>query len=187
MGQSLRTVIEKYKKKKKEELLRDFVKVANLTNNEMYDEMNYMYDSFIRQFYAGYLTEVYIRHGEGDPGTGTGVNLYKGKNQIKRRGGASPSLIIEFTGEDMENYHRDSADTVLAQVMMGIRFPFSRNGGLSNPMTWHGVYRSSLLNKTYDTTMENAFNDIINNFDDTVAPVFWGHWIDSGWFKPKGV
>ena len=61
----------------------DFREAMEYTYGVIYDDLNDMYDSFINDFYS-YSTQLYVRHGEVDAGTGIGHNLYEG-NRIRMR------------------------------------------------------------------------------------------------------
>ena len=97
----------------------DFVVAANYANNEMFDEFNRMYDTFIKQFY-NYKTSAYIRHWEGRPGTKKGSNLYYGNQTTKHITGGLPYIDFKFDSSQMaDDYQHDSADTVLNQILSG--------------------------------------------------------------------
>lgn len=186
MRSEVKRLAEEYKTRLRKKIRSDFIKVANEVNNEMFTEVQIMFDSFIRQFYSSYLTEIYVRHGQVYPGTGTGENLYNGK-QFRRTGGYNPTLTIDFNGSKMSGDYPagGSPDQVLESVMNGIRFPFDRPHGVAGAMTWVGDYSSTLTGRTYHGTMLEAFNDFVNNFDDIVEPIFYQKWAALGWPIPK--
>lgn len=161
-----------------DEVMDQCSEVLNETYDEIRDELINMYDSFIQQYYS-YKTTTYIRHGTSRPGTKTGYNLYRGigaKDQyIKKRGGKIPSLIIQFSANDMEDdYEYDSAQTVLQQVMGGIR-------GVPKYWwtTWHGSYYGKYY--SYSGEMQRAFDVFEERFDDIVESVFYPKWEKLGY------
>ena len=174
MSKLLQRIADKYKKRARQQLDGDITKTLNYTRNEMYNEAINMFDAFIDQFYS-YITSVYIRHGEGFPGTGHGTNLYKGK-QIRKVGtNYSPALSIEFSGMDMEGgYEYDSPGVVLSDVMSGIRFP---EHGVQ--MTWSGEYVGKDF--SYAGVPERAFEIFERNFDTIALDIFYEKWKDMGW------
>lgn len=136
----------------------------NKAINKLKKEAEKMYDSFIDQFYL-YRTKSYIRHGQTRPGTGNGINLYRGQHiRVETKtfqGFRINKLIIDFNGSDMESkrYKYDSADQVLDYVMSGIRFTHEFENGKWE-MTWEGNYDGeyySSLNKN----MKQAFDDFM--------------------------
>ncbi|MBQ0036431.1 MAG: hypothetical protein KBT35_05895 [Firmicutes bacterium] len=144
----------------------------NYTYKEMYNEAWKMYDSFIDQFYE-YSTKSYIRHGQSKPGTGIGINLYRGNN-IRLKTGFTPSLNIEFNASDMESgYQYDSAETVLNNVMHGYRFPYFR------PMYWEGKYNGKYFH--YTGTPERAFYHFENQFNNIAIEIFRKKCKQLGW------
>ena len=185
MRSEVKRLAEEYKTRLRKKIRSDFIKVANEVNNEMFTEVQIMFDSFIGQFYS-YSTDVYVRHGQVRPGTGTGENLYNGK-QFRRTGGYNPTLTIDFNGSQMSGGYPagGTPDQVLDSVMQGIRFPFSRPYGTTGAMTWIGSYSSTLTGRTYHGTMREAFNDFVNNFDDIVEPIFYQKWTALGWPIPQ--
>lgn len=182
MRQITKQLADAYRKKYRNKLMSDVIKVANETNNEMFTEVNIMYDSLIAQFYNSYSPDYYIRHGAVRPGEG-GTNLYNGK-QFRKRGGYNPTLTIDFSGAEMasENY-KVSADTVLDFVMDGIRFPSTRR---TPGLYWSGEYHSSLTGITYTGTIKEMFDIFVNDFDDIAGKVFFEKWNALGWPTPKG-
>ena len=155
---------------------KDFPIAANYANDKMYEEAWKMYDSFIDQYYQGYATHTYIRHGETKPGTRHGINLYRG-SQIRRKGKGTknPSLIIEFSGEDMEDdYQYDSADFVLQNVMAGYR-------GIPGYWieSWGGTYDGKYFQ--YSGTPERAFDIFNEQYNNIMMPIFFEKWRSLGW------
>ena len=156
----------------------DFPIASTFANNEMYDELNKMYDSFIRQFYR-YETQSYIRHWEGSPGTKTGTNLYYG-NQIKKRMSYGlPYLEIDFDARNMAGYRRDSADTVLNQVMSGELQVHGSKGYVVYSREWTGSFRGKYF--SYTGKMDDAFSRFYDKYEDHYLSAFMIKWRQLGW------
>ena len=141
MPYSAEKILEKRTNKMFEKMLKQFRSETEMlwersiteTFNELYEEAVNMYDKLIEDYYK-YKTTSYYRHHVGI-GTGTGENLYYGK-QISINYGFIPELIIDFSGSNMDGYKNASADEVLTQVMHGIRGVPPKGWWT----TWHGNY-----------------------------------------------
>lgn len=156
---------------------KDIDKSIRHANNEMYNEANKMYDTFITQFYK-YKTKYYIRHWEGIPGTQQGYNLFLGKDI--RKDSKHSKLIInspsdflyksngggQYSEPMSDDYKIDSARDVLESVMSGYRFPH-----FSNPMVWKGSYKGKYFK--YDGEMGEAFNKFNTYFDDIAEGIIY--------------
>lgn len=133
-------------------------------------EAEKMYDSFIDQFYS-YKTRSYVRHGQTRPGTGTGINLYRGQQirieKTKHNGFTLDNLVIEFNGLDMESkkYRYNTADEVLDYVMNGIRFTHKFESDWT--MTWEGNYDGEYYS-SLNQNMKQAFDGFINKKQDMI-------------------
>lgn len=141
------------------------------TNNELYNEADRMYKSFIRQFYL-YKTKSYIRDGEGRPGTREGQRLYDGEDIYKISHGRNPKLVINLPDEAIYNhsmdatYKFDEPETVLDYVMHGIRYPYRPNFDNKN---WIGVYIGTHF--SYAGTMYDAFKEFGNKFNQMAGTI----------------
>lgn len=139
-------------------------------------EAEKMYDTFLDQFYS-YKTRSYIRHGQSRPGTGNGINLYRGQ-QIKIRkknykGFNIDILDISFDGSEMESkrYQHHSADEVLGFVMDGWRFI---NTELDDPKSTAMEWRGSFKGEYYSSgrkKMKRAFDDFINKKSEMIYDI----------------
>lgn len=136
-------------------------------------EAEKMYDKFLDQFYS-YKTRSYIRHGQSRPGTGNGINLYRGQQiKIKRKAHKDFNidiLDISFDGSEMESkrYQHHSADEVLGFVMDGWRFI---NTELDDPKSTAMAWRGSFKGEYYSSgrkKMKRAFDDFINKEQDMI-------------------
>lgn len=136
-------------------------------------EAEKMYDKFLDQFYL-YKTRSYIRHGQSRPGTGSGINLYRGQQiKIKRKTYKNfdiDILDISFDGSEMESkrYQHHSADEVLGFVMDGWRFI---NTELDNPKSTAIAWRGSFKGEYYSSgrkKMKRAFDDFISKEQDMI-------------------
>lgn len=132
-------------------------KSVNKTFEELHEEAVNMYDSLIEQYYK-YETKSYYRHHVGI-GTGTGENLYYGK-QITWNSGYIPQLSIKFSGENMDNYRHNSSDEVLNMVMHGIRGVPSKGWWT----TWKGSYNGKYFS-VGGVDVTTAFNLFEDNFE----------------------
>lgn len=156
----------------------DFVIASKYSNNEMFNELNNMYSTFIRQFYR-YKTRSYIRHWEGIPGTQKGTNLYYGNNIKIRHSGGIPYLDISFNADDMAEYRHDSAESVLNQVMSGTLEIHGSKGGIVYEREWTGRFRGKYF--SYDGNPTDAFSAFYKQFEDIFIPVFMNKWRSLGW------
>ena len=172
MSIQLSKIAKEYKKRARKKLDSDYRKVINYTNTELYKEVTQMFDTFIDQFYS-YPTKQYVRHGQTRAGTRNGLNLYRGQ-QISKKDGINPLLIIDFSGEDMqgENYTWDAGAPghVLDLVMHGIRFP------IGNGMSWHGMYEGKYF--SYYGTTAQAFQEFGRDFKRISSKLFYDEWYD---------
>ena len=168
---------EDFKKRFTENAISQWSKAINYTYRELYKEAVSMYDSFIDQYYK-YKTKSYVRHGESYPGTMRGINLYRGQ-QIKFYPGLTPTLEINFSGDDMESYRyqHNSPDEVLNMVMSGVRGVPGK--GWSE--TWHGSYTGRWF--SFSGTMMNAFNIFDDKFEDMEEYIFFKKLNSIGGFK----
>ena len=141
MPYSLEKKVEKKINKKIDEFIKKYDEETNIiwnksinrTFEELHEESVNMYDALIEEYYK-YKTTSYYRHHVGI-GTGTGENLYFGK-QIHLTNGYIPQLKIGFSGKDMDGYKHNSPDEVLDMVMNGIRGVPSKGW----QTTWKGSY-----------------------------------------------
>lgn len=136
------------------------------TNDKIYDEVDRMYKSFIRQFYM-YKTKSYIRHGELRPGSREGNQLYYGEDIRRISHGRNPKLIINlpsdigYTHSMNEPYKFDEPEIVLDYVMKGIRYPYMPT---FNNKNWIGSYKGKYF--SYTGTLYDAFVEFGNKFND---------------------
>ena len=140
-------------------------KCINETYEELYDEATNMYDKLIEDFYK-YKTKSYYRHHVGI-GTGTGENLYFGK-QFELQRGTIPSLHLDFSGKDMDGYRTVTTDDVLANVMNGIR-GVPEKGWWT---TWHGSYDGKYFS-VGGTDITTAFNIFEDNLEHIKRYIFY--------------
>jgi len=171
-------IADMYREEIKQRLWKDYRKVINNTNEKMRQEAQDIFDSFITDFYK-YKTEYYIRHGQARPGTGTGVNLYKG-SQIKKRkvGTLSPELEIEANGDNMEGGYDvdgDDTDVVMADVLAGIRFPCEPR------IEWRGTGKGQHFSFTGRMLAGFKLFESPRYFDKIAEKVFFDEWRQYGW------
>lgn len=176
---SLGSAIEQYIDYRLETVRQKALEAANYTVDELYAETTKMYDKFIEIYYS-YITRAYIRHEQGRPGTGQGINLYRG-TQIKKGGSNDPFLDIKFDASDMAGYKRCSADFVLNYVLKGYRstgfvgnttfanFP-SDDTATSGWTKWSGSYSGKYF--SYSGSPEEAFNAFEKDFDDIAGKIY---------------
>lgn len=157
---TLNKMMKEYVSEAMKEVEKDISAAIRYANNELFEEADKMYKSFIKQFY-NYKTTSYIRHWEGVPGTKEGQNLYLGE-YIKKHNGWHPTLNIRFP-EDIGysnnmngGYQHDTPDDVLTYVAHGYRFPYQ--------FKWRGTYLGKYFE--YSGTMKDAFDEFDNRFDD---------------------
>lgn len=176
MNDVIGKIVKKYKQIVKERIRQDYYPTINYTNEQMYKEATRMYDTFINQFYS-YPTTSYIRHGETKPGTGRGINLYRGQ-QIRKLGTSkNPMLEISFSGSDMEGgYEYASPTEVLEGVMNGLRF-YSPNGLFG--IEWSGSYDGKYF--SYAGSMRDAFDQFGKDFKKISRNIFMEQWHKIGW------
>ena len=168
-------------KKKKQRLIGKLNKIitsANKASNssieELYREAGRIYDSFIDYFYSDYETTSYIRHDTSVPGTRNGLNLYRGQDIRLDRSSDYYQLILNFTGKDMKGgYEYHTASQVLDYVMQGYRF-YKSDGNPLN-LVWRHSYHSSFI-KVDDSTIDEAFDVFIDNWDDNYNRLFKQKW-----------
>ena len=134
-----------------------WMKSINSTFEELYKEAVNMYDTLIEEYYK-YKTTSYYRHHVGI-GTGTGENLYFGK-QFTLTSGLIPELSMDFSGKDMDKYQYNSTDEVLDMVMHGIRGVPSKGWWT----TWKGSYNGKYFS-VGGVDIATAFNAFYQNFD----------------------
>lgn len=139
-------------------------KSINDTFEDLYNEAVGLYDSLIEKYYK-YETKSYYRHHVGI-GTGTGENLYYGK-QIELKTGESPELSINFSGEDMDGYKHNSTDEVLSMVMHGIRGVPSKGWWT----TWSGDYDGEYFS-VGGVNISRAFDIFDKEFDRLSVKIF---------------
>lgn len=163
--QFINTIIEEARIQLRKEVFDSYEISINYAYRTLYEEAVRMYDSFIEQYYL-YETKSYYRHYVG-VGTGTGENLYYGK-QFNYVPGLHPSLTIEFSGDDMASYKKASTMHVLSLVMKGIRGIPSNKGWWRY---WTGEYICDYFQ--INGTMETAFNVFEMIFDDMVDELFY--------------
>ena len=164
MPYSLEKLVEHRIKKKTNELVKQFeqetdeiwMNSINNTFEELYTEAVNMYDALIEDYYK-YKTTSYYRHHVGI-GTGTGENLYFGK-QISWQSGFVPKLTLDFSGENMDKYRHNSTDEVLDMVMNGIRGIPSKGWWT----TWKGSYNGKYFS-VGGVDVATAFNLYRDNF-----------------------
>lgn len=150
---------------------KNLVKEHNAAMKKLKREAEKMYDSFLDQFYS-YRTKSYIRHSQTRPGTGTGINLYRGQHirieKEKHNGFTLDNLVIEFNGLDMESkkYRYNTADEVLDYVMNGIRFTHEFESS-DWTMTWEGNYDGEYYS-SLNQNMKQSFDDFINSTSNMV-------------------
>jgi hypothetical protein len=115
-----------------------------------------MYDALIEEYYK-YKTSSYYRHHVGI-GTGTGENLYYGK-QFDLSHCYIPQLSIRFSGTDMDGYRNSSTDEVLSNVLHGVRGVPSKGW----QTTWNGSYNGKYFS-VGGVDVATAFNLFEENF-----------------------
>ena len=167
-------LINAYANEKLKEAKKDYYKIVNELNKELYQDVVQMYDTFITQFYT-YKTTSYIRHGQTMPGTQTGESLFRAQNF--RIGGNyyNPTLIVDFTPNDMGvSYQYDSAEGVFSYVMHGIRFPYFENSS-----NWIGTYKGKYF--SYRGIPEHAFLLFGDTFDEIAEKGFRKKWSKTKW------
>lgn len=191
MGKKNKYLVDKSKpfiEKVIKRAMNDFRSCAIKTNKELHKEITQMYDTLIEQFYE-YKTTSYVRYLEHRKGTGEGTNLLYGKNfSMNNRASHSPKLIVEFSGEEIEDYNRhrwDTPDQILDCVLHGIRFPyetrFNEEGeriASSGPMWidpkslfYHGKYWSF-----NGGTIQDAFDKFGQEWDRISSEAFYSRW-----------
>ena len=172
-----KAIIDYYVEKAKN----DTSEILHYVLDEIKNDLDNMYNSFIEDFYS-YPTDMYIRHGEVDAGTGVGHNLYNG-NRIRKRNKFIPSLTIDFSSENMQGgYKFDSASYVLDQVMNGIRFPATKKQkGKWKFSHWESRYYSPVAKMTFMGTMQSAFETYDAMLGDIVESMFFPLWHKKGW------
>ena len=155
-----------------EKAYKDAVTAANIAIDETHNEAIKMYDSFIDQYYS-YRTKSYVRHEQLRPGTGMGINLYRG-NQIVKNNGDDPYLDIEFDASDMAGYPRIGANFVLEAVMTGYRgLPYG------NWTEWSGEYKGKYF--SHSGTPQEAFDEFELQFDNIASGIFTKEIRKLGW------
>ena len=171
MGSKLSEKYEEYIMNKIEkvwgEVVKDVSKAADKahisTLMELKKEASNMYNKLIRDYYE-YETQCYIRHGQSEPGTGTGENLYRANN-IRVQGG---KLYIETDYKKMETgYRRHGRNTVLEMVKSGQRYAGRRH----DPVPWFGDFLGNYITLSH-TYINEAFEDFENNLDDMYNRIF---------------
>ena len=178
---NLNKIMENYVSNTMELLKKDIDKSIRYANNELYEEVNKMYDSFIEQFYE-YETTSYIRHWEGVAGTRTGQNLYLGKC-IRKYNGWKPTLSI-LLPEDIGysstmngGYQYDKPEDVLDYVVNGYRFPYQfkhlKEPKKKDVMIWTGIYNGKYFN--YKGTMRDAFDEFDEKFDELATEIIMSY------------
>ena len=167
MSLNYREILEKEKQRILKQLkadITDAVKKADLlTLKELKKEASKMYNKLIEEYYT-YKTESYIRHGQSEPGTGTGENLYRANNiHIQGR-----TLILDTNYKLMESgYDRHGRDTVLEMVKSGQRFAGRRH----DPVLWRGNFIGDYI--TLDNTYINeAFEEFEDRFEEMYDKIF---------------
>ena len=174
MKNKIKQLVNIYTNEKLKEAKKDYYKVVNELNKELYKDVVQMYDTFITQFYA-YKTTSYIRHGQTVPGTQTGESLFRA--QDFRIGGNyyNPTLIINFAPNDMgTTYQYDSAENVFDYVMHGIRFPY-----FNNLLNWTGTYRGKYF--SYRGIPQHAFQLFGDTFNEIAERGFRKKWSKTKW------
>ena len=167
MSLNYKEILEKEKQRILKQLksdITDAVKKADLmTLQELKKEAFNMYNKLIRDYYE-YPTQCYIRHGQSEPGTRTGENLYRA-NDIHIEG---RTLVLATNYKNMETgYRRHGRDTVLEMVKSGQRYAGRRH----DPVPWSGDFIGEYitLNHTY---INEAFEDFEDNFADMYDRIF---------------
>lgn len=133
----------------------------------LYNIANDIYDSCIEDFYAGYSPRRYTRHGNIE-----GFNLYRA-NEISFDGGY---FNVKIDDEDLLPYGKKTDKSrVLNAVMNGKRGGSSIPGW---PMKWYtsypNRYSTQKIWQSSGRTIEDIFDDFIDNVLDDTNDIFWG-------------
>ena len=127
-----------------------------------YNELRIIFYNNIIQYYT-FITTVYIRHGEGSPGTGSGSNLLSA-DQIQLHGsGFSTQIIYSINSGAMSGYPSVGTDTVLDMVISGSR-PIGGGRGYMQFASWETTYSDSYI--TCLDTINDTANMINSNWQD---------------------
>ena len=167
MSLNYREILEKEKQRILKQLksdITDAVKKADLlTLKELKTEASKMYNKLITDYYT-YKTLCYIRHGQSEPGTGTGENLYRANNiHIQGR-----ELILGTDYKLMESgYDRHGRDKVLEMVKSGQRFA----GRKHNSVPWRGNFMGNYITLN-DTYINEAFEEFEDRFGEMYDKIF---------------
>lgn len=147
-------------------ILSAFDDYINLMHKVAFD----IYDSCIRHYYAQYIPKVYTRHG--DLG---GFNLYKA-NEISYSGFTLSTRINADSLEPYETGGNPSRDTVLTNVMNGIRGGYNMRIERGWPKQWSTSYPNMYskfgnLWSSSKTTIEDILVDFETNAPDETGDV----------------
>lgn len=149
-------------KQAKEEITDAANKADLMTLQELKIEAEKMYDKLITDYYR-YETSTYIRHGQSEPGTCAGINLYKAKNiYIKKN-----KLFLETNYKLLETYKRDSRKTVFGMISSGLR-PMGRK---NEPIDWEGNYSGNYIS-LHETYINDAFEEFAYRFNGMYDRIF---------------
>lgn len=170
--------IKKYVNNYVKQAKKDYWSIISKINNEMYYEAIQMFNSYIDYFYS-YETTSYIRHGQSNPGTRNGLNLYRSFTIKKKNKGKTFSLYIKYSGEDMNRYdereyeYDKNPDNVLDYIFNGIRFPYY------NLMEWNYSYHSRYFSSS--GTFQQAIDKFDKDFYSIANQKFVKEWHKLGW------
>lgn len=178
MAQDIDSALEELKEYYIQKAKDDLVIAMDYANDKMFEELNNMYNTFIKQFYR-YKTKSYIRHWEGVPGTKKGTNLYYGNHIKIRYSNKLPYLDININSEDMATYKHDSAETVLNQVLSGTLEVHGSKGYTVYSREWTGKYIGKYY--SFEGSPNDAFLNFYDQFMDIFIPVFMNKWNSLGW------
>ena len=137
----------------------------------LYAVVDDIYDSCIKDYYAGYTPTSYTRHGNIE-----GYNLYDAPVTSLTSG----ELLFDEDPYQLEPYGktREYRPKVLHNVLNGLRGTGMRSTQEDWPMEWHTKYPNHFSKYNIWTSSGHTIKEIIRDFEDNVLDdtedLFWG-------------